>query len=80
MVPRSQETKGAPTRRGAKAPLERLTSTIIHGKTHTAQKKDFAACVAGPGGFEPPTSGLEARRSVQAKPRARVPYVSFLAL
>ena len=28
---------------------------------------------AGLGGFEPPASGLEARRYVQAKPQARVP-------
>ena len=27
--------------------------------------------LAGPEGFEPSTSGLEARRSIQAKPRAQ---------
>jgi hypothetical protein len=31
----------------------------------------------GLGGFEPPTSGLEARRYVQAKPQAHVTPLSF---
>ena len=30
----------------------------------------FAVSETGLGGFEPPTSGLEARRYVQAKPQA----------
>ena len=71
---------GAPTRRGVKAPLERPTSTILIKSPRHVKGESASACEAGPGGFEPPTSGLEARRSVQAKPRARVPYVSFPAL
>ena len=30
--------------------------------------------MADPGGFEPPTSGLEGRRHIQAKPRAHCFY------
>ena len=34
----------------------------------------------GLGGFEPPTSGLEARRSVQAKPQALTPITFTLRI
>lgn len=52
-------------------------SRKITGKNHS-YGKGWLPCTArkteaGLGGFEPPASGLEARRYVQAKPQARVP-------